>query len=240
MSVEKTSENQARYLAAKRTEVQKEEAALQIEKGKALRAREKAAAAELDKTDKTLVAISKAGEAQAEAAKKLNTERVHQLNQAQQKTYLKIAENAAEQIKTMRGEATRIIDDTRMNAAERIRFVEDASDDPFYRIKTLRPHLEENLADFKIYVPLPEHEAKNLMIAGEGTSVKLSLSRRFEESVKATDGSGATKTNSFQTVVESVAMPGAFNPKKITREYVDGNVIVTIPRDNLFPTSGNA
>jgi HSP20 family molecular chaperone IbpA len=44
-----------------------------------------------------------------------------------------------------------------------------------------------------------------------------------------------TKTNSYQSVTEQLAIPGGFDAKKISREYKDGVVTITVPKTSFEP-----
>ncbi len=239
MSVDQvTSESQIRLLAQKRKALEDEQNALETDKAMAERNRIKEASAAKEKTDKELVAISKAGETQAEMVKKLNSERVRTLNENTQKNYLALADATASDIKRLEAESIKAIADHRAGTMERIKSVTDQTQDPFYHIKSLNPSLNESENAYNIKVALPPHEAKNLFISGEGQAIKLSLARRFQEQVKDAEQARQTKTNSFQTVIESLTLPGPFDAKGIKREYADGIVSIHIPKAGLVPAEG--
>jgi HSP20 family molecular chaperone IbpA len=230
MSVEISSsqEAQARNLAQKKTELQAEENAVIKARANAERNRMKEGAAQQEKTERALVEISKAGEGQVAAARKQNTDRLHAVNENSKKAYEDLAKVTAEELKSSALHASDILESNRASSTERIKFLSDRSEDPFYRIKTLSPVLREENDAYTVQVALAPHEAENLLVASDGNAVNLSLSRRFQD--KVGNAEGATRTNSFQTVVEQIAMPGPFQGKKISREYHDGIVTVRIPK----------
>ena len=230
MDVSAPNEAQSRYLAKKKQELHDEENALLVARAQAERQRLKDASADRDKTDRTLVEISRAGEQQIETAKRMNSERVKNLSESQQKTYEALAQDTASRITAMQGEALKAIDSHRASTTEKLLHVSSRAEDPFYRIKSLGPILSEADGAYTIRITLPEHEAQNLMVSGEGQSIKLALSRRFQDKSTAPEGNLSTRTSSFQSVVENVLLPGPFDTKKIRREYVDGAVVVTVPK----------
>jgi HSP20 family molecular chaperone IbpA len=237
MSVEKASaaETQARLLAQKRRALEEEENSLDLQKAKAAQARHKAESAEKAKADKEMVEISKAAERQVEATKKLNTDRILQLNENNNKAYEDIANKTAEALREADANALRQINDIRAGAMEKVKFMSDRAEDPFYRIKSLTPTLSEGDREFTVKMTMPPHEAENLFVSGEGQTLKLSLSRRFQDTFKNPEGGGTTKTNSFQTVVEYVPLPGAYEAKKISRDYADGVLTIHVPKAGLPP-----
>ncbi len=224
------SDVQARNIAQKKQESEIEEQRLQAELSRAGRERRKTLEVEREKSAQQLVEISQAANNQLDAAKKTNTDRVHSLNANTQKNFEALAVSTAEDIKRLDNQALKTIQDRKTSNMEKIRNVTDQNEDPFYRLKSLNPVLSEGEKDYTITVKLPEHEAKNLFISGEGPYVKISLARRFEDDLKNQEEKRTTHTNSYQSVVESVAMPGAYDAKKMERSYQDGVATIKIPK----------
>jgi HSP20 family molecular chaperone IbpA len=240
MAVDGVGDSQARFLAQKRKELEDEKNALETETARARRDRLQAASAQNEKTEKDLVSISREGEKQADLLRKLNSERVRTLNENTQQNYEKLSGDTASEIRRLEAESFKAIADAKESNMEKLRFVTERSEDPFYRIKSLNPVMSEADDAFKVKVALPEFEAKNLFVSGEGQAIKLSLARRFQD--HHTDGENAvtTRTSSFQTVAESLAMPAPINAKGIKKEYADGVVTITVPKAGIFPRSGEA
>lgn len=221
--------NQSRFIARKKKELQDAEAAADLEKARSLRAKASEAAAAKEKGDKEVVAISKAGEKQAELARTMNSERVRTLSENHSQNYQKLADSTAAEIKRLDTEALKAIEGHKAANMERIRSITE-QEDPFYRIKSLSPTLSENDKEYVVKVAVPEHEAKNLFISGEGQALKLSLGRRFQDQTRNEEESRVTKTSSYQTVVETLVIPGPYDAKKIHREYADGFVTIKMPK----------
>jgi len=233
MAVENVSENQARVMAQKRKAVEDEENGLETDRARANRDRIREGNRIKEKTDKELVAISKAGENQAEMVKKLNSDRIQSLNDNTQKNFLELSASTAKEISRLNADALKTIEDHRAGTMEKVTSVTSVSEDPFYRIKSLNPSLAEGEREFTVKVALAPHEANNLFVTGEGQGVKLSLARRFQEQVKNGEQALTTKTSSYQTVVETLNLPGAINAKGIRRDYADGIVTITVPKAGL-------
>lgn len=220
----------ARNLAQKRKEIEDLQNALTVEKGQIERQRAKEVAAEHERTDKELVQISEAAAKQVEQTRKLHSTRVRSLNENTQRDYENLAMKTAEQLKAMDLDAKNSIEAHRLGTMERLRFVTDQSEDPFYRLKSLNPVMSEGENEIKVKISLPEHEAQNLFVSGEGQHLKISLARKFQEQAKQEEGNRTTRTSSFQSIVESLAMPAPFDAKGIRKEYADGMVTITVPK----------
>lgn len=225
-----TSDNQARVLAEKRKSIEQESASLEAEKGRAARAHQQAIAQQREKQEQDIVQISKAAESQMESAKKLNSERVRALSDNTQKSFEALAATTADQIRDLNNNALKAVENKRQSTMENLKFVENQKEDPFYHIKSLNPILGESEKEYTVKVALPEHEAKNLLVSGEGMSLKVTLARRFQENVKNPESGSNTKTNSYQSVVEQLAIPGPYDARKISRDYADGVVTIRLPK----------
>jgi HSP20 family molecular chaperone IbpA len=224
------SDTQTRLLAQKRRELEAEKSGLERDKAIAGVERKLALDAAHDKTEHDLVEISREADNQIAATKKLQTDRLRSLNENSQKHYEEIADRTADQIKRISDGSLKLINQRSNESMERIRFVTERANDPFYHVQSLNPELSENEKEFLIKVKLPEHEAKNLLITGDGPYVKITLSRRFQETAKSETPGRSTQTNSFQSVVEAVPMPSAYDARGIARDYADGTVTVRIPK----------
>ncbi len=233
--MEVSNEASGRLVAKKKRDAEIEEQRLQMDLARQARENKKAAESVRDKGEKEVVEISNAASQQMEAMKKLNSDRVHALGDNSQKHYESLASTTAAEIARIDKQAFDAIQNRKAAGMEKIRNVTDRSEDPFYRLKSLNPVLGEADTNYTVKVSLPEHEAKNLFISGEGQYVKLSLARRFQDDVKDLENARTTKTSSFQSVSEQIAIPGAYDGKKISREYKDGVVTITIPKVDFTP-----
>ena len=229
MDIDKsTADNSAALrVSQKKGQQEIEEQRAQMELGQAARDRHRAIEGEREKTDREIVQISSAANNQLDSAKKMNSERVHALSENQQKSYVALAEKTAADLKRLDKQAVDVIENHKAGTLEKIKAVTDRGEDPFYRLKSLDPVLGGNEAAYTIQVHLPEREAQNLFISGEGQYVKLSLARRFQDHANAPEGGRVTRTNNYQSVVEQVAIPGAYDAKKISRSYENGVVTIT-------------
>ena len=228
--MEISSENQARYLAQKKKELVDEQTALERDRANVQRQRLDETQRAAAKTNQAVVEISREGERQLEVAKQLHRDRVQGLLDNNHANFERLAESTAAELRNVDEHAKNVIADRRAGTTERILNVNERTEDPFYRTKSLNPTFSENEREFTVRVTLPPHEAENLVIAGEGQALKLTLSRRFQEQTAAPERSTVTRTSSFMTVSEQLRLPGAISAKGISREYADGQVVIHVPR----------
>jgi HSP20 family molecular chaperone IbpA len=220
----------AQRIAQKRQAQELEEQRVQLEIGRAQRERSKLAEAEREKTDHELVEISKNATNQVEASRKLNADRIHALDANQQKNYEALAAKTSEQLKALDSQAKQTIEAHKFGTMDKIASITDRGQDPFYHLKSLNPVMTETEGGWTIAVPLPEHEAQNLFVSGEGPYIKLALARRFQDNAKAPEGGRSTMTANYQSVVEQIAMPAAYDAKKIERSYANGVMTLKVPK----------
>lgn len=223
----------ARLLAEKKRQIEAEQAGLEVDRARAARDRAKAIEAEREKTERDVVEISQAASTQMDNTKKLNSERVRMLNENTQKHFEEVAAKTASQVKELDAHSLKSINDRRQATMEKLAYVNSQTEDPFYQLKSLNPVVSEGATDYQVKVALPEHEAKNLFVSADGQYLKMSLARRFQENAKNPDADRTTRTNSYQSIVEQISVPGAFEAKGIKREYVDGVVTISVPKAGM-------
>jgi HSP20 family molecular chaperone IbpA len=235
VDVEKSNQASARRLAQKKSDIELEEHKLQMEQARAARDRQRMMETEREKSEKTMVEISAAATQQMDSLKKLNTDRVRALSDNNQKHYETLAAVTAEEIKRIDEDAFRTVQDRKLSAMDKVKNVTDRSQDPFYQLRSLSPVFSEGDKAYTVRVSLPAHEEKNLFVSGEGQYLKVTLARRYQDHATNQGTMQTTKTSSFQTLVEQIPIPGAFDTKKISREYKDGVVTITLPKVSFEP-----
>ncbi len=234
MSVDRVSDNNASFEQAQRfadrnRAIEDQMKALETERARLEVERHKLTVDEENKTDGILVDISKQGEQQASTLQKANSARIQGIKQLGQENFDKLANDTAKRIGELNTEAANQIQNIRLSQADKLAFVSKQSEDPFYHLATFNPAMSETPENYEIKVALPPHEAKNLFVAAEPRQVRLSLARTFQDSEK-TAANMQTKSSSYQTITESIQIPGSFDPKRISREYADGILTVKLPK----------
>ena len=217
-------------LAKRKTELLDEENNLLKEKAKIAQERNQEIRDLRENKERDLVSISREAEKQAEQFRKINTDRLQNSNQLSTKNYEELAAKTADHLRVFNEEAKRIIADTRRKNMDSLAFIEKQAEDPFYRVKSFQPSVHENDSAFTIKVNLPEHEAKNLMVTGNKQTVKLALARRFQETATNPETANSTRTDSYQTILETVNLPADIDEKGIKKDFADGVVTIQVPK----------
>ncbi len=101
------------------------------------------------------------------------------------------------------------------------RLVANKSDDPFYQVEKLNTTVTEGLDSVQVALPIAEHEKENFHLSAQGRNLKMTLTRKFAESLAAKDGSLDKSTRS-ELFSKDVATKDILNSNKITQKYEDG------------------
>ncbi|MEA9358122.1 hypothetical protein SHI21_17950 [Bacteriovorax sp. PP10] len=101
------------------------------------------------------------------------------------------------------------------------KILNDKATDPFYRVDKLNPKLTEDLKTVTVSVPVAEYEKENIHLSTQGRSVKITLSRKYTDSLNGEDGSlnRSTRSELFSKELNTVDL---LSPKNITQNYSDG------------------
>ena len=101
------------------------------------------------------------------------------------------------------------------------KILNNKSDDPFYRIDKLNPKLIENDKTVTVQVPVADYEKENVHLSTRGRTIKITLSRKYSDSLNAQDGSlnKSTRSELFSKELPTIDL---LSPKNITQFYEDG------------------
>jgi hypothetical protein len=101
------------------------------------------------------------------------------------------------------------------------KIISEKSSDPFYRVDKLNPKLTEDLKTVTVAVPVAEYEKENIHLSTQGRSIKITLSRKYTDSLNAEDGSvnRSTKSELFSKELNTIDL---LSSKNITQHYSDG------------------
>lgn len=97
----------------------------------------------------------------------------------------------------------------------------DKSTDPFYKVDKLNPKMVEDLKTVTVSVPVAEYEKENIHLSTQGRSIKITLSRKYSDSLNSEDGSlnRSTRSELFSKELNTTDL---LSPKNITQHYSDG------------------
>lgn len=101
------------------------------------------------------------------------------------------------------------------------KILDSRSEDPFYRVEKLNPKLVEDLKTVTVSVPIAEYEKENVHLSTQGRSIKITLSRKYTDSLTSDDGTlnRSTRSELFSKELSTVDL---LSPKNITQSFVDG------------------
>lgn len=101
------------------------------------------------------------------------------------------------------------------------RILGSRSEDPFYRVDTLNPKLKEELKFVTVTLPVAEYEKENVHLSTQGRTIKITLSRKYTDTLNAEDGTVNRSTKS-ELFSKELAATDLLSPKGVTQAYADG------------------
>lgn len=101
--------------------------------------------------------------------------------------------------------------------------------DPFYKGINLEPRISEDQKNYHIKFDIPKFEAEHANLSGKDRRLKFSFSRMADNEFKSLDGT-QNKTKRAESITREFDVAEIINPKKITREIKDYEVIFTVPK----------
>jgi len=151
----------------------------------------------------------------------------HQQNTVKQKTddfkvrYQKMVEEHDALIKNLE---TQLNEDMRKmveKSASDKQIFANRLDDQFYHVSKLNPIVIEHPSFVEVSLAIPEHEKENFHLSAQGRNIKMTLSRKFAETLAETDGS-VNKSTRSELFTKDVNTKDILNPNKLTQKYADG------------------
>lgn len=104
----------------------------------------------------------------------------------------------------------------------------DKADDPFYQIKTVDYHLNEDQHMYELHAKIPEREKDNVRVIVKDNKVVLQGQRRFED--KVADEHHHLATESFQSFREEIPLSHPVLDHYISSNWKDGVLTLKIPK----------
>jgi HSP20 family molecular chaperone IbpA len=108
-----------------------------------------------------------------------------------------------------------------MESAVQKKAIPNKSDDSFYRVETLNPTMVENEKEYLVSLNVPEHEKENVHLTVHGRGVKMTLSRKFADTIEATDGS-TNKSSRTELFSKEFPCKDILDSKQVAQNYEDG------------------
>lgn len=99
--------------------------------------------------------------------------------------------------------------------------ISSKSEDQFYRVETLNPNITETQKELVISLKVPEFEKENVHLSVHGREVKMTLSRKYAETLESEDGS-TNKSSKNELFSKEFSSNDILNPKLISQKYENG------------------
>jgi HSP20 family molecular chaperone IbpA len=109
------------------------------------------------------------------------------------------------------------------------RMVASKNEDAFYRVETLNPAVLETEKDVSVSLKVPEHEKENVHLSVHGRDIKLTLSRKYTDSLESQDGS-TNKSTRNELFSKEFTTNEILNPKLISQKYEKGTLTYKIQK----------
>lgn len=106
------------------------------------------------------------------------------------------------------------------NAGQK-RIIANRADDQFYRVETLNPNITETEKEYRVSLAVPEHEKENVHLSVHGRGVKITLTRKFTDSVEDKDGS-TNKSTRNELYSKEFPSKDILNSKLVVQKYENG------------------
>lgn len=103
----------------------------------------------------------------------------------------------------------------------------DKSQDPFYHITELAPIVTEQEKGYQVQLPVAEHEKNSVFLSTQGREIKITLSRKYDQTLTDTQNSQNRSTRS-ELFSKTFGVKDLLNPRYITQQYQDGVLTFTI------------
>lgn len=101
------------------------------------------------------------------------------------------------------------------------KILESRSEDPFYKVDKLNPKLIEDLKTVTVQIPVADYEKENVHLSTQGRSIKITLARKYTNSLNSEDG-GLNKSTRSELLSKDITTTDLLSPKDIKQFYKDG------------------
>lgn len=132
-------------------------------------------------------------------------------------------------LESLQNKNTEEIEKLKTSHLEAKRNISNKLDDNFYQLNELEPILKETEKNYEVTMKVPEHEKDTITLTGEGRSLTVTKSRRFQEKVYNDKGeSNATARTEFYS--KSFNVNQIIDDSKLLSKYEDGMLTFIVPK----------
>jgi hypothetical protein len=101
------------------------------------------------------------------------------------------------------------------------KIIEERSSDHFYNVDRLNPKITEDEKTVTVSIPVTAYEKENMHLSTQGRSIKLTLTRKYNDTLNDEDGSINRSTRS-ELYSKELSTKDLLSPNNVTQAYVDG------------------
>lgn len=112
---------------------------------------------------------------------------------------------------------------------KRVTIEQERSSDVFFNFTEMPATLEERPEAYVLKVQMPEYAKEEVQVTVNQKELVVTSNRRYQDERK--DDSGVVrKVNKVESLVSRIPVESVLNPKKVSKEWVDGQVIFTVQK----------
>lgn len=131
-------------------------------------------------------------------------------------------------LRNLVGKKEDLIHDLKSKLTKEYKLGIQKANDPFYKFGKIPATVSEleDKSGYQIKVPIEEHEASSVSLRAEQRELRLTMNRKYE--FEKADGQTTNKMSKVESFVSKLPVKNIIDPKTITRDYIDGNIVFTI------------
>lgn len=132
----------------------------------------------------------------------------------QAKNYESLMENTKQRFEKQLGEIAKSYSKDKQQ-------IETKAQDPFYQVQSLNPVVQDLGKHYTVSLSVPKHEADNVLLSARDRTIKMTMSRRYEERIDGDHGQVDFNKRS-ESYSQEFPVNDIVSSKNVTRKYEDG------------------
>lgn len=118
---------------------------------------------------------------------------------------------------------------TKDDLNQRVTVEQRRSSDAFFAFTEMPAKLEERPEAYVLRVRMPEYAKEEVQVTVNQKELVVTSNRRYQDERRDQDGV-VRKVNKVESLVSRLPVDSVLNPKKVTKEWVDGEVVFTVQK----------
>ena len=131
-------------------------------------------------------------------------------------------------LKNLVGRKEELIHNLKADLTKEYKLGLEKGKDPFYKFGRIDAKLSElpDKSGYTVKVPISNHEADKVEMRAEKRQLRITMERRYE--FQKNDKDSLDKVSKVESFVSKIPVKNIVDPKSITKEYSNGNLVFTI------------